>query len=218
MKKLAIAGASLALAAMPVVGVFAADPADSDSFTDELTVKVAGGCTLETAGTTGDGTYANRTFNANIQAGTAQVLTGATVDQTTTAAPALTLKCNTTAASSTWKINATASTDNAQTPAAALVSGSDYIRGGNTFDGATSAWGMRLNAPATFTSTYNPQTADTFVAVPAAANTEVLSGNASQITSSGVEFNPSYKVYVAPNQATGDYVGSVVYTVVVTNS
>ena len=60
MKKTLIAGAaSLALAATPVFGVFAANPA---ALTDTLTVTVAVSCTFTR--TTGEGTYA-KTMTAN---------------------------------------------------------------------------------------------------------------------------------------------------------
>ena len=52
MKKLAIAGASLALAAMPVVGVFATDPAAVE---DTITITVSETCTFTR--TTGNGNY-----------------------------------------------------------------------------------------------------------------------------------------------------------------
>ena len=52
MKKLAIVGASLAFAALPVVGVFAADPA---AITDNITITVDETCTFER--TTGNGNY-----------------------------------------------------------------------------------------------------------------------------------------------------------------
>lgn len=55
MKKIAIAGASLALAAMPVVGVFAADDTDVQ---DTIRVTVNSSCTFRASGTgTLDGTY-----------------------------------------------------------------------------------------------------------------------------------------------------------------
>lgn len=55
MKKLAIAGASLALAAMPVVGVFAADDVD---VMDTIKVTVSPSCTFRASGTgTLDATY-----------------------------------------------------------------------------------------------------------------------------------------------------------------
>ena len=59
MKKLAIIGASLAFAALPVVGVFAADP---DAVTDHITITVDETCTFER--TTGDGSY-TATMNVN---------------------------------------------------------------------------------------------------------------------------------------------------------
>ena len=63
MKKALIAGAaSVALAAMPVVGVFAAQATNPESVVDTLTVNVNGVCTFER--TTGNGTY-TQTMAAN---------------------------------------------------------------------------------------------------------------------------------------------------------
>ena len=55
MKKTLIAGASLALAAMPVVGVFAAKASDPEAISDTLTINVNGVCTLTRS--SGTGTY-----------------------------------------------------------------------------------------------------------------------------------------------------------------
>ena len=52
MKKIAIAGASAVLAALPVVGVFAADPA---ALTDRINITVSETCTFERS--SGEGTY-----------------------------------------------------------------------------------------------------------------------------------------------------------------
>lgn len=61
MKKLAIAGASLALAAMPVVGVFAVDDLD---VVDTIKVTVQPSCTFRASGTgTLDGTYTDSGVN-----------------------------------------------------------------------------------------------------------------------------------------------------------
>ena len=63
MKKLAIAGASLALAAMPVAGVFAADPA-AVTVTDNLTLNINESCTFKTGAT---GLNLSDTINAGAQ-------------------------------------------------------------------------------------------------------------------------------------------------------
>ena len=104
MKKLAIAGASAVLAAMPVVGVFAAT---EGSFTDNITVTVAGGCTLEISGATPGDSYADRTFSASIVNGTTEELTGVEGQSSTTPASAMAVTCNT-ATASAWHIVATA--------------------------------------------------------------------------------------------------------------
>ena len=62
MKKLAIAASSLALAAMPVVGVFAAQASNPAALSDTLTINVDGVCTFER--TDGTGSY-TKTMTAN---------------------------------------------------------------------------------------------------------------------------------------------------------
>lgn len=183
MKKLAIVGASAALAALPVVGVFAA--ANPQSFTDTLNVVINEACTLEN-GDNAVGTYVDRTFSATIPAGTAQELTQ--TSPAPTAQTGITVTCNT--ASSAWHITA---------------SGNDITDGTHPFSrgvgasGETSLWAFKLGA-----GSYTD-----YAALPTGEST-VLSS-----TDGASKFNPQYKVYVAPAQASGtNYTGSVTYTLV----
>lgn len=202
MKKLAIAGASLAFAALPVAGVFA--EANSQSFTDNITVTVDSGCTMETSATSGTGSYADRTFTESVVAG--QKIEFGNSNETGAEDATFTVSCNTTDSSKTWSVKATASTDGAsENTKAALKHGtSDYIKGGTATSGNVSSWAMKMNNSSGTTSYTS------YTEVPAAADTVVLSAGANV---TGVTFRPSYQVYVAPNQAPGEYTGSVKYVV-----
>ena len=193
MKKLAILGASAALAAMPVVGVFAAT---SSQFTDTLTVGVEGGCTLEnsTQASAGDYSVSDRSFTADIAAGTVGYLNATDASTASTTAGTVSIECNTSSAGDTYTVTVTIDglTDS---------SISETIGGGAYTSGATSGWAIKSNATG---ATTNP-----FQSYTAASSTTFLTGNASAT----VTFNPSYQVYVAPDQAPGTYVGHAVYNI-----
>lgn len=187
MKKLAIAGASAVLAALPVVGVFAAT--GPQSFTDTLNVVINEACTLEN-GDNEAGTYVDRTFSATIPAGTAAELSQ--TSPTVTANTGITVTCNT--ANSAWHITASG---------VDITDGSHPFSRGTATSGTTSQWAFKLGA-----GTYA-----NWSALPAVENSvepTVLSS-----TDNAATFNPQYKVYVAPAQASGtSYSGSVTYTLV----
>lgn len=182
MKKIAIVGASLALAAVPVVGVFAAD---DGSFTDNITVTVAGGCTMGQAEGSGAGSPGDRTFTASITNGTAVTLTGSGSD----VAPALQVECNT---SSATAFHITANPKNG----GALVSGSNRIESRVAESGDNSAFMYKI-------------TGNIWLAAPTSAAT-VASGTASQTQK--YSFNPSYRVFVSLGQPSGSYTGGITYT------
>ena len=188
MKKLAIAGASAALAALPVVGVFAAN---GGSFTDNITVTVEGGCTLEISGGTA-GTYNNRTFSANIAAGTSEVLTGV---ESGAGASAMEVTCNSTTGQA-WNITATAANGGSLI---GTSSNSNVIPSGTAISGTTSSFAYSINNGSTWT------------AVPTTANAAITSGTT--VAGTPTTFNPRYRVYVAPGQAPDVYTGSVTYTI-----
>ena len=190
MKKLAIAGASAVLAAMPVIGVFA--ESTSGSFTDNITVTVAGGCTIEVSGGTA-GSYADRTFSADIPAGTAETLTGA--EATSTAAPAMSVTCNVADPGQAWNITATAANGGALKDSSinkTIDSGTDTTGGTSTF-------------------AYSINNGSTWLAVPTTENAAITSGTT--MSGTPTTFNPIYRVYVAPGQEPGTYAGSVTYTI-----
>ncbi|MBQ3453088.1 hypothetical protein IJG28_02770 [Candidatus Saccharibacteria bacterium] len=188
MKKLAIASASVALAAMPVVGVFAVT--GSTEFTDNLSVTVNSGCTLENGGNT-DGTYVDRSFSKNIAVGNSAVLDGSAATDTA----AITIKCNTT--SGTVTVTSAGSTTLVGTSSA-----DNTIATGAATSGSTSNWAIKSNASNT--------SSDPYAAYKAHVPGTFLTATAS---ASGTTFNPSYQVYVAQGQAPDTYTGSVTYTV-----
>ena len=102
MKKLAIAGSAVALAAMPVVGVFAAD------LTDTLSIEVQDNCALtyrSTAHTDGTGAWSGNTLSAELAAGSSDIALGSS---------AFNVICNNQAG---WHVTAVASSLTAQTTA-----------------------------------------------------------------------------------------------------
>ena len=192
MKKIAIVGASAVLAALPVVGVFAADPT-STSFTDNLSVTVDNGCTLEND-ETADGAYVDRSFSKNISVGNYAVLEGS---QTTDSSD-ITIKCNTTSGTVTVSYAAANSAKLVGT-----TSSSNEIAAGAVTSGSNSGWAIKSNAENFTTDNFSAYTA------PAASGTFLIS----QASANGTTFNPSYQVYVAQGQVSDTYTGSVTYTV-----
>lgn len=187
MKKLAIASASVALAAMPVVGVFAAT--GSTEFTDNLQVIVNSGCTLENGGNT-DGTYVDRSFSKNIAVGNYAVLEGSAATDTA----AITIKCNTTSGT----VTVTSSGDTTLTGETT----SNTIATGAATSGSASNWAIKSNA--------SNAASDPYAAYKAHVPGTFLTATAS---ASGTTFNPSYQVYVAQGQNPDTYTGAVTYTV-----
>ena len=185
MKKLAIASASLALAAMPVVGVFAAD---DGSFTDSIQVTVAGGCTMGEEASGGGTTATDRTFTGSITNGTASTLTGSGA----VVAPALEIVCNTGTATA-FHINANPANNGSLVDS----STSESIASRLAESGDLSAFMYKKNASATWE------------AAPTTAG-EIISDTAS--ADNPFTFNPGYRVYVSLGQAAGTYEGSITYT------
>lgn len=133
MKKLAIAGASLALAAMPVVGVFAAD---NISLEDSLTITVSDNCAFTRESGTGSYTASMAPNDLNASVGSSQykvvcnnakgysvgaVFTGLTGNQTTP--ETITYSATTpTAGSGTWTAAKTVSAGNIAPSGGVLMS------------------------------------------------------------------------------------------------
>ena len=188
MKKLVIAGASVALAAMPVLGAFAVT--GSAEFTDNLSVEVTGGCTMENGGNS-DGVYTNRSFSGQVATGNTVILSGSSA----TDSAVITIKCNTTSGTVTV-------TSAGSVALTGTTSSGNTIAAGAQTSGSTSGWAIKSNAVNASTdpyANYKAHEVGTFLTATASA--------------SGTTFNPSYQVYAAAGQAPDTYTGSVTYTI-----
>ncbi len=147
MKKLAILGASAALAALPAVGVFAAT---GTVVTDTVQVTIDSACTIES-------TNASNTYSATMTNGQLKSDFGSTT---------MTINCNDAAG---WHVTAIGDGADAtdKTAMNATGSGTDIATGTAT-SGATSNWAMKVTGTGAtgFTN---------FAAVPSSA-TDVASG------------------------------------------
>ena len=192
MKKIAIAGASVALAAMPIVGVFAVDGDSLTPITDTVTVTVANSCTFARragGGTYDAGTIANGSASSDI--------TGSVFN----------IKCNDTGG---WYLTAAGDSD-ATTKSSMDSSTSkdtDDIVTGTTFSGDTSAWAFRLDG----TGVISDYSAAAYANVPAAGGATVATSNTAAGNGTGIDITAHYKVYIGNNQAAGTYTGKVTYT------
>ena len=166
MKKLAIVGASLAFAALPVVGVFAADPAPVE---DTITITVSETCTLSR--TTGNGNY-SATMSVNA--------------------------LNPSVGSSTFK----AVCNNA--------SGFSVGASATALSGPGTAIGYSATTPTAGSGTWTAT--KTNVAGNIAASNGVLMTSAGPTDGDGVTETVTYQVSTLPDQAKGDYSGTMTYT------
>ena len=221
MKKLAIAGASVALAAMPVVGVFAAPTL---SHTDTLNLNIAKVCTFGTvtSGAANDddatthglgannptgGAWTNDSYSANVAVGN----TYAALATTT-----FTVRCNN-ADGYTVKAKAGSVQGTGENAKGVLASGTNYIYSGdgNTYNAATagtSYWNFSLAT--TEASGVAIETGyETASALPANDTTVVVTGTNGNVQA-GQKFTATYGAGIDNHQPAGTYTGTVVYTLV----
>lgn len=215
MKKLAIASASMALAAMPMVGVFAVD--GPVSVTDNVTVEIGESCTFQATAngqavtpSTGTNPTITRNFQKSATLGQKVILGDSTeADGSGAQGDEITIQgvCNSGGASSgktgTWTISAVGSNQAKMVKSGSQPTDTNNINPGTATSGTASAWAMKIaetGAAGTFAN---------FTAVPAASTT-VASGTANGST---FNFKPVYQVYVGTAQASGTYTGTVVYTI-----
>ena len=217
MKKLAIASASLALAAMPVVGVFAADEG-SPSIVDNVTVVINESCTFQATANdaavnpSGNPAAVNRNFRKSATLGALVTLGGDPAQSTSgsTDQNPITIEgvCNsdgsstTPAKTGTWTISAIGADGAQMVKVGSNAEDGDNIPAGTATSGTDSAWAMKIDLPTG--TTYS-----SYKAVPATA-TAVATGTANGST---FTFQPSYQVYVGTEQASGTYTGKVTYTI-----
>lgn len=211
MKKSIIAtgAASLALAAMPVVGVFAA----TSNITDEIQVTIAKECAITTTATNpsqgiGDETATNQQFTATMQNGELKVLGGSEGEGAEgQASSVINVVCNDPATSgdaTSWKLTAVGGDGaTASTVLDAAGAGADIVTG-TAISGPTSNWAMKVEGASGLTIQNG---FDTFRDVPGTAAV-VATGNG---TKSGA-FTASYQVYIGTSQVADTYTGHVTYT------
>lgn len=187
MKKSIIAAgaASVALAAMPIVGAFA-----TDAVRDAITANIGAGCTIQN---TADPSSTISTNNVSVS-----VTPGSTGTSSTDYA-GMTVICN----STSWSVSAVGS--GTGTDATSLYSGTNEIQTGTATSGDSSAWAFKIASAsnATIETGYTG-----FTTVPATA-TPVVTGSAAATST----IKAQYQVYASTGQASGNYTGGVTYTV-----
>ena len=196
MKKLAIAGASVVLAVLPVAGVFA----ESSSTVDWVTLTVNASCTMSATST-----YTEASPLSLGSAAGAGSTFGGTDGVTGTA---MTISCNNTKG---WTLKTTA------TPM--TMTGGKNISFGAFATSGASVWSAQLAVGGADASAVS--LADgwgTFAGTKTGAETTVLQNTSTGADPStvsvgvyGVTVTPSYKAYVATNQEAGTYKGSITY-------
>ncbi len=216
MKKSIIAtgAASLALAAMPVVGVFAADPG-SASVEDHITVTIAKACTFQATVNIDNNNVAypatnnviGRHFTQPATLG-ATVYMGGSANTGSTDTNPITIEgvCNAgdgTADGGTYAISAIGSNNAEMVKSGGVAGDEDNIPTGLATSGEDSAWAMMIEST-NATTPYN-----NYAVVPK-NSTPVAGGNAA---GASFAFTPKYRVYVGTEQASGTYEGIVTYTI-----
>ena len=205
MKKIAIAGASVALAAMPVVGVFA-ESAQYTSITDKITLTVEKTCQMEADPPATTGTNPN-VYGTNVTLGSHT----APYAYAAAAGTAMTITCNAIAG---WHLAADA-TALSSTTTASTISFGDYqtstsiwsagvaLSGNNTENAAiTTGWAI------TGDNAFKPGTGGSTVV------SDVEDSNNKAKPVSGLTITPSYKAYTQSDQAEATYSGTITYTFV----
>ncbi len=226
MKKSLIAtgAASLALAAMPVVGVFA-EAVESNTVTDHITVNIPASCTIQNANYVEDGTKPDleNWYYREIPNGQYQVINGANTDPDH---PALhdngfQVTCNDqTATGGSWKLTAVGAGDTGYETKLHLQGAADGTKDiSSAAAPVTSATGLPATSDWSFAVTLGngitPGVNDSqnfvsgqYYQIPA-SEMNIASGTGSTAADS---FTTSYGVYVSPTQQTGTYKGAVKYT------
>ena len=218
MKKSLIAtgAASLALAAMPVVGVFAVDGPVQVVDTVRVTIDESctfeatqGGATVTPTGSTNPKTI-NRTFAKDATLGSVVILAGAGDEGVPSGVDPITVvaACNSdgTGGGKTGTYSITAASSQTMTGTGSAVIPNSTAGNETLTSGGTSAWSMRIVAPSTgIQNSYG-----SYHVMPDSTGDVVLTGTAS---STDVTFTPEYRVYVGTDQASGTYTGTVTYTI-----
>lgn len=219
MKKsiIATSAASLALAAMPVVGVFAAD-AGSPNIVDNVTVVIEESCTFQATANnapvtpSGNPATVTRNFRKDATLGATVELggdpTAATSGSIDTNPITIEGVCNSgesgSAKTGTWTISALGANEGKMVKTGSNASDPDNIPTGTATTGTASAWAMKINQTGA-TGGYG-----SYKEVPTGTAAAVATGTANGTSFS---FQPQYRVYVGTEQASGTYTGTVTYTI-----
>ena len=212
MKKSIIAAgaASLALAAMPIVGVFAG----TSSVTDEIEVTIPDACTLlsETTETESGATVTSNKYTATMANGEVKSdIGGKDANTDTEDANVLSVSCNTSdSTKNSWKLTVVGGNGTtADTTMKPSVSTNSAIATGTATSGANSQWAMKITGNGvTLKNNFG-----SWHEIPGTA-TEIASGSGS-VTDA---FTMTYQVYISPTQASDTYTGKVTYTLTNPNS
>ena len=218
MKKSIIAtgAASLALAAMPVVGVFAAA---NGTVTDELNVTIEPACTITNdinpqGPANGSAPALTNSYTVTMKNGQVRSDIGGAADVTegTTQDNSIDVSCNTAAGdasnASTWKLTAIG---------AGAAGYEDKLHGtagdistGTEITGSDSQWAFKVEKGEGDNYNYTSPYAGDFAEVPSIEDgeKELINGRGN---ASGA-FTMTYQVYISKTQAAGTYTGKVKYT------
>lgn len=194
MKKLLAGAGAVALAALPVAGVFAQDL----SVTDTIQITVNSACTIDEKTTTTDGLDTKDTTYA------ATVANGAEADFSGTHSGnhLFHVICN---APGGWSFSATPTDLAGYTASNKSASNNDSIpfvaTGSYVNTGAAGDWTATITAPAGITVT-QPSTAGSANAIITATGAQAA----------GVEVTAAYKAYVGTETSAGFYEGTIAYT------
>ena len=220
MKKSIIAtgAASLALAAMPVVGVFAT-PVATGTVTDTLNVNIPPSCTItndvnpqgpaDGSAPALTNSYTVEMKNGQVRSdigGSADATTGATVDNS------IDVSCNTPSGDesdvSGWKLTAIGA--GAQGYEDKLHGTAGDIATGLGTTGAASQWAFKVTKGSGTNYDYMTGYTGEFAEVPDSSDGEMnlVSGHGNATGA----FTMTYQVYISKTQATGTYTGAVKYT------
>ncbi len=209
MKKSIIAAgaASVALAAMPVVGVFADQNPVGSAVSDTITASFAPTCSFTSTGTDKEsglspaGQSGDYAYSTVVTPGQAATDLGSTQ---------MTIKCNQTGG---WVLNAVG--------AGAAANHNNYMKSDNNVasedvatgiatSGDTSNWAFKVTTTEAYASLIQGSYGN-YAEIPDSATAVVKSTAATDITN-GVTVSPKYQVFMSTKQAAGSYTGKVSYT------
>lgn len=201
MKKSLIAtgAASLALAAMPMAGVFAG----TSTVTDTLNVNIPASCTIRNSLTQGEATATENVYNVTMKNGQLRNDIGTSSADGGAHDSNIVVNCNVqTGTSAEWSLAA-----GGKGGSNVLTNGTaaQDIETGTATSGADSNWAFKTTTSTQGVSYETGYASGTFAPVPASSTAIATgTGNAS--------FVMTYQVFISTTQATGNYTGGVVYT------